>query len=1420
MFSLRLIVLAFLASSTLAQAQWVTSGSGMGSRTGDQGLTNADGAAQSLGYADNAALEAASLLGYEPTSEDGALWTAATSGVYNEDCRILFGADCDEVTDDIFRPQKPITQAALGLGFTGSIEQDSYLAVCGGLPDAQRCKQKGYAPTQGDASLCQMSVTDTDNLEFCQARPGNASGDCSDLPREDYEAIVMNNAPQIVLPADWTPPSLSTGDSPRSEIFQFSAVDADGDPLTWSVRDTNGVFNINGQGMLSLAAALTTAGQNLHSAEVKVSDGIAFDVETVRFDVTHQNRPPRIIAPQDWMPSEVARNTNQGAVLVSALAATDPDNDPLSWTIAASDLDIFAINSQTGTLTLARPNGLQGFADRPETVSVTVQVSDGTLTDDYDLVMRLEEPNGAPQIIVPDGWQPAAISSTARPGDELISQLSATDPNDDELTWSIANMDFDVFQIDPQSAVVSLFEGNNVPEESPDSITLTVQVSDGELTDELTLKLDVEDPNRPPQIIVPADWMPSIIAHDAEQGAELINVLAAQDPDGDELTWSIAASDLDILAIDPATGVMTLSRENGLAGLEERPENISLTVRVSDGDLTDEQALVIPLEAEKGNNPPEIIVPEGFAGNELAPYADQNTQVGSLEGRDPDGDTLTWTLLGASPQIFAINADTGTISYNGLGGNDKLACEATAGDAATPKGSSSAASQTTSERGIVSVNANVIQDHGSSDFRSKRAGGSFSTSGKYHVVLERANHRGGSFTTESRSATTYSYESGSISVPGLSATSINSNLSPINSYLVFQNNSQADLRGVNGQVTFENPIVGIFYSDSGFDNTINSLGKPGAQYSRKYQQSKLGLENGRDIAWIDPVDRRVLNFRSRTAGIGDFIRVITTASNATDNGDENTEPSGPDTCTATLTVQLSDGQETDEETLTLAFGDPNRAPEIIFPADWVPSPIANDRGPNDSIVSVMAARDPDGDTLLWSLSGEDAALFSINERNGAISLSEAWNDLGTRPAEAKIIVSLSDGRLADTSELTFAIEEAEAVFADVSFGLSGKAAFVGGGAPIAAPFNGTYTIFTRFYKGDQGMSDYEWLWKKGRYKRQKIHVPQTIFSHNDADVSDPNDYGDATHLYIRNGRLAIKIGSNQNHNITATNRPVGRGWHTAMIVVDREGVHQKAGCKSGWPVKSGGSGWPVKKFYLDGTLLPLSKPHINKQQTFLYPGCQFSGQIRANRFLTLGVGDGYKLSHYADYNSHRVRPLHPSHGLHEVTIWAGDMSQHKNEIMTAGQGANYPEVGVPMPVYWWKPGLIGEAETANGEVTMTVPNLVNGAGPGGRPLAGDGRTREAGDMHLYAGRFKLEKISGNDWRAVRDQDLDHLRKYGHVQKIIGLWHQGMTPRGQAFNGYFDVNALPQFKRQDGDADEAYRDRIRNEIRKFGLRDLN
>ena len=149
---------------------------------------------------------------------------------------------------------------------------------------------------------------------------------------------------------------------------------------------------------------------------------------------------------------------------------------------------------------------------------------------------------------------------------------------------------------------------------------------------------------------MPMDWVPGEVAYNAQSGDSLISALGATDADGDELTWSFAASDLDIFAIDPATGVVTLNVENGVAGIEKRPNTVSFTVQVSDGELSDTQDLTIAF-GNPPNRAPEIIVPEGFADKQFAPYGSPGTSVGALQGRDPDGDKLTWSLVQADPSI-------------------------------------------------------------------------------------------------------------------------------------------------------------------------------------------------------------------------------------------------------------------------------------------------------------------------------------------------------------------------------------------------------------------------------------------------------------------------------------------------------------------------------------------------------------------------------------------------------------------------------------------------------------------------------------------------------------------------------------------------------------------------------------------------
>jgi hypothetical protein len=74
----------------VAAAQWVTSGSGIGERSGDQGLTNPDSLAQDIGYDSIEDMEEAATQGYEQNPDDALAWNYASSEQFDEDCIALF----------------------------------------------------------------------------------------------------------------------------------------------------------------------------------------------------------------------------------------------------------------------------------------------------------------------------------------------------------------------------------------------------------------------------------------------------------------------------------------------------------------------------------------------------------------------------------------------------------------------------------------------------------------------------------------------------------------------------------------------------------------------------------------------------------------------------------------------------------------------------------------------------------------------------------------------------------------------------------------------------------------------------------------------------------------------------------------------------------------------------------------------------------------------------------------------------------------------------------------------------------------------------------------------------------------------------------------------------------------------------------
>ena len=72
---------------------------------------------------------------------------------------------------------------------------------------------------------------------------------------------------------------------------------------------------------------------------------------------------------------------------------------------------------------------------------------------------------------------------------------------------------------------------------------------------------------------------------------------------------------------------------------------------------------------------------------------------------------------------------------------------------------------------------------------------------------------------------------------------------------------------------------------------------------------------------------------------------------------------------------------------------------------------------------MIAATDPDNDTLTYTLNGTDAASFSINSSTGQLQTKSAL-DYETK-ATYTVTVTVSDGSLADTIVVTINVTDAD-----------------------------------------------------------------------------------------------------------------------------------------------------------------------------------------------------------------------------------------------------------------------------------------------------------------------------------------------------------------------------------------------------------
>ena len=231
-------------------------------------------------------------------------------------------------------------------------------------------------------------------------------------------------------------------------------------------------------GKLIYTPPLNGNGNALASFKFKVNDGVADSAEyTITVDVNAVNDAPAFPSGEDGERG-VAENTAAGTNVGAPVAATDHDNDPLTYTLTGTDALSFAIDS-AGQITVGPGTNLDH--ETQNSYSVTVGVSD------------LKDADGSADTAVD-----ASIDVTIRVADEndapAASDNSASTDEDTAYTFTVADFNYSDADADaldhvkitslPDRGTLSLDDAQGMPDViASASDTNPVEVTAAELGD-------------------------------------------------------------------------------------------------------------------------------------------------------------------------------------------------------------------------------------------------------------------------------------------------------------------------------------------------------------------------------------------------------------------------------------------------------------------------------------------------------------------------------------------------------------------------------------------------------------------------------------------------------------------------------------------------------------------------------------------------------------------------------------------------------------------------------------------------------------------------------------------------------------------------------------------------------------------------
>ena len=225
----------------------------------------------------------------------------------------------------------------------------------------------------------------------------------------------------------------------------------DGDPegasIAWSLSGTDAdEMDINSSGDLTFNNSPDHEVQERYSVTVQAFDGNSTGTLPVVVTVTDVNEQPEFPSTETGHRT-VVENTVSGQSVGVPVSATDPDRGAsLTYTLTGTDADSFDFNSATGQI--LTKDSLD--EDTKATYQVTVDVHDGK-ADDGSVSTNTDA--SVPVTITVTGVnEPPVVTGTTTTeyvenDTAAVDTYVATDPERDQIRWSLSGTDEDDFTI-------------------------------------------------------------------------------------------------------------------------------------------------------------------------------------------------------------------------------------------------------------------------------------------------------------------------------------------------------------------------------------------------------------------------------------------------------------------------------------------------------------------------------------------------------------------------------------------------------------------------------------------------------------------------------------------------------------------------------------------------------------------------------------------------------------------------------------------------------------------------------------------------------------------------------------------------------------------------------------------------------------